>query len=155
MQRHWLRISIALAAATLLVQVVAASEQTDVMATVHQFVNGFNKGDTKTELTACADQASIIDEFPPYVWQGTAACSRWANDYEADAKKNGTTEAAVALDNPRHVEVTGDRAYVVVPATFTFKQKGKPMKETGSTLTVALQKTSAGWRITAWAWASQ
>ena len=31
-----------------------ASAQTDVMATVHQFVDGFNKGDVKSALAACA-----------------------------------------------------------------------------------------------------
>jgi hypothetical protein len=50
------------------------------------------------------------------------------------------------------LDVTADRAYVVVPADYTYKQKGKAMKQTGSILTVALQKGSAGWRITGWAW---
>ena len=43
----------------------AASEQADVMAPVHQFVDGFNKGDANSALAACADQVFIIDEFPP------------------------------------------------------------------------------------------
>jgi hypothetical protein len=42
----------------------------------------------------------------------------------------------------------------VVPANFNFKQNGKPVAEPGSTLTVALQKVAAGWRITGWAWSS-
>lgn len=36
---------------------------------------------------------------------------------------------------------------------FTFKQKGKPVGETGSILTLAMQKSQAGWRITGWSWA--
>jgi len=80
------------------------------------------------------------------------ACSTWANDYDADAKKNGITDGIVTLGNPRHVDITGDRAYVVVPANFTYKQKGKPAKETGSMLTISLQKAAAGWRMTGWAW---
>jgi ketosteroid isomerase-like protein len=59
----------------------------------------------------------------------------------------------VKLAKPRHVDVTGDRAYVVVPATMTFKVHGKPVTQTGSTFTVALRKLEDGWRITAWAWA--
>jgi len=147
------KILIALAVAVLAAGMTAASdEKTDVMVPVHQFVDGFNKGDTKTAVAACAEQTSIIDEFPPHEWHGVGACSNWANDFDADAKKNGITDGKVTLGNPRHIDITADRAYVVVPASYTFKQKGKLVKETGSTLTVALQKGEAGWRITAWAW---
>jgi len=141
--------------AVLTAGVAASSEDAAVMAPVHQFVDGFNKGDTKTALAACADQVSIIDEFPPHQWQGAGACSTWAQDYEADAKKNGVTDGVVTLGKPRHVDVTGDRAYVVVPANYSYKQNGKPMKETGSTFTLVLQKDAAGWRITAWSWSKQ
>jgi hypothetical protein len=117
-----------------------ASESTDVMVAVHQFIDGFNKGDIKSALAACADQTSIIDEFPPHEWHGAGACSTWANDYVADAKKNGITDGIVTLGTPRHIDVTADRAYVVVPANYTFKQNGKPMKETGSILTICSAK---------------
>ena len=122
------------------------------MVPVHQFVDGFNKGDTKTAAAACADQTSIIDEFPPHEWHGAGACAKWMNDYDADAKKNGITNGIVTLNKPRHIDITADRAYVVIPANYTFKKKGKPVKETGSILTLALQKGAAGWRITGWAW---
>ncbi len=68
------------------------------------------------------------------------ACSNWANDYDADAKKNGITDGIVTLSNPRHIDITADRAYVVVPANYTFKKKGKLVKEIGSMFTFALQK---------------
>jgi ketosteroid isomerase-like protein len=129
-----------------------ATDQADVMAPIYQFIDGFNKGDVKSAVAACADQASIIDEFAPYEWHGAGACSQWAAAFDADAKKNGITPGAVTLGKPRHVDVTGDNAYVVVPTDYAFKQKGKAVKEKGSTLTVALQKGAAGWRITAWTW---
>ncbi len=129
-----------------------ASEKTDVMTSVNQFIDGFNKNDVKTALAACASPAFIIDEFPPYSWQGPTACSDWANDFDAFAKNSKITEPGVKLGKPRHVDITGDRAYVVLPATFNFKQNGKPISEGGSTFTVALQKAPAGWQITAWAW---
>lgn len=147
------KIIIALAVAILGAGPTAVSQKTDVMVPVHQFVDGFNKGDTKTALAACADQTSIIDEFPPYEWHGMGACSNWANDYDADARKNGITDGVVTLSKPRHIVITADRAYVVIPANYTFKRKGKLVKEIGSMFTFALQKGEAGWRITAWAWA--
>jgi len=130
----------------------ALAQQKDVMAPVHQFVDGFNKGDTKSALAACAEQTSIIDEFPPHEWHGAGACAKWADDYDANAKKDGITDGMVLLGKPRHVDVTGDLAYVVVPANYRFKQKGRPVSEIGSTLTIVLQKGPAGWRMTAWTW---
>lgn len=143
---------IALTVALLAAAPNALAQQKDVMATVHQFVDGFNKGDTKSALAACADQTSIIDEFPPHEWHGAGACAKWADDFDANAKKDGITDGMVILGKPRHVDVTGDLAYVVVPANYRFKQKGKPVSEIGSMLTIALQKGPAGWRMTAWTW---
>jgi len=130
----------------------SSADQKAALALVQQFTDAFNKGDTKTAAAACAEQTSIIDEFPPYAWQGAGGCAKWMADYDRDAKKNGITDGNVKLGAARHVDVTADRAYVVVPADYTYKMKGKPVTETGSLLTVALQKTAAGWRITAWSW---
>jgi hypothetical protein len=131
----------------------SGSAQTAVLASVHGFVDGFNKGDTKKLLAACADQTSILDEFPPHEWHGEGACAKWASDFDADAKKNGITDGAVTLGDPSHVDITSDRAYVVIPADYTFKQRGKPVSEIGSIITLTLKKGAAGWRITGWAWA--
>ncbi|SRR5258706_4582222 len=142
-----------IALAALLSQAPApAPRNAAVMAPLHQFIDGFNKGDTKSALAACAEQTSIIDEFPPHEWHGAGACARWAADYEADSKKNSVTDGVLTLTGTRHVDVTGDRAYVVARVNYSYKLNGKPMKETGSTMTVALQKTPAGWRMTAWTW---
>lgn len=124
-------------------------EQSAVMKTVNQFVGGFNKADSKAMLVTCAHQASIIDDFAPHTWQ---SCSAWWNDYNSWAKKDGAADGIVTLGDPKHVDITGDRAYVVVPATFAYKQNGKPMKQDGAMWTLVLQKSTAGWRITAWTW---
>ncbi len=143
---------VALAMAPAAASKAAASDKTDVMVTVNQFNDSLNKGDTKTALAACAAPSSIIDEFPPHHWLGATACADWANDFDAYNKKYGITQPFAKLGKPRHVDITADRAYVVVPATYTYKQKGKRVTESGSTLTVALQKVAEGWRITGWAW---
>ena len=145
-------MSIGLLVGALAASPAFAAERDEVMVPVRQFIDGFNKGDVKSALATCAEQTSIIDEFPPHEWHGPGACATWANDFDADAKKNGVTDGKVTIGKPRHVDVSGDRAYVIVPATYAYKLKGKAMKETGSTLTVALQKGANGWRMTGWAW---
>jgi ketosteroid isomerase-like protein len=143
----------ALLGAALLVAVAgagaSASDKTDVVATVNQFMNGFNHGDAKSALAACAPHASIIDEFAPHVW---SSCSDWANAFAADAKKNGITGGMVTLGAFRHDDVDGDSAYVVAPATYAYKVHRKPATEAGAVLTVALRKSAGAWRITAWTW---
>lgn len=132
-----------------------ATEQADVMKVVNQFVDGFNKGDVPSALATCASPAFIIDEFPPYAWQGANACADWARDFDTWSKQEGVTEPVVTLGKPATLEVNGDRAYVVTPAKITFKQKGKKASEPRSVMTVALQKTGEGWRITAWTWSKR
>jgi ketosteroid isomerase-like protein len=150
MRRIVIALAVILASGT-----ATASDKDDALATVKQFIDGFNKGDEKTALAACASPAFIIDEFPPFAWQGATACADWAKDFEANAKKDVITDPVVTLQKPRHVYVAGDRAYVVVPANYDYKQKGKKVSQKGSTLTAALQKGQAGWRITAWTWSTR
>ena len=129
-----------------------AAERNAVLAVAHQFTDGFNKGDVKSALAACAAPVAIIDEFPPYNWQGQTACADWARDFDADSKKNNVTDSIVTLGRPMHDNITGDRAYLVIEAKYTFKQNGKKMVEPKSLLSVALQKGPDGWKITSWTW---
>ena len=131
----------------------AAQQNTEPFAVVQRFIDSYNKGDDKAVIATCADQASIIDEFPPYEWHGAGACAGWVASYAKDAAMNGIFGGVVTLGKPRHVDVTGDRAYIVVSADYAYKHKAEPIKETGSTLSVALQKGAGGWKIIAWTWA--
>lgn len=153
MYRTPIAVFIALALAAFAQTPPTGQDKTAVVSSVQQFVDAFNKGDAKTAAAACADETSIIDEFPPYEWHGADGCAKWMNDYDADAKKNAITDGAVKLGSPRHVDIASNRAYVVIPADYTYKKQGKVVKETGSTLTIALQKGTAGWRIVGWSWA--
>ena len=128
-----------------------ASEKTEAMVPVHQFIDGFNKGDMKSAVAACADQASVIDDFPPHEWQGAGACGEWAKGFDDVVKKEGITDARIILGKPRHVDVTVDRAYVVAPVTLVYKQKGKQKKLPG-VFTASLHNESGGWRMTGWTW---
>jgi ketosteroid isomerase-like protein len=132
-----------------------SSEQTAVMAPVHQFVDGFNAGDSARAIAECANPIVIIDDFPPHLWQGNDAAQKWLHDYEADAKSRNLTPLKVTLHAPRHVEVKGDRAYVVAPTDYAYKLDGKTIEESGCTLTATLQKGSSGWKIDAWSWSKR
>lgn len=130
-----------------------ASDQTDLVAAVKAYDAAFNKGDMKTANAMCAPNAVIIDDFAPHVWQGADACGDWTKAIDASEKAGGVTDGVVTLGKPWRVTVTGDRGYIVVPTTYTYKQKGKPVVESGAAWTLAFQKIAGSWKITGWAWA--
>ncbi len=129
-----------------------ASEAADVTTAVHRFFDNLDKDKLETALAVCDSHVSIIDEFPPHEWHGPTACADWWKALDAYNEKNGITDGSATLGAPWNVDVTGDRAYFVAPATYTYKQHGKPVEESRSVFTVALRRTQAGWRLTSWSW---
>ena len=121
-------------------------------ATVSEFINSFNKGDAKAaEATHTAD-AVIIDEFAPHRWVGPGAFQAWSAALDKDGKAKGQSNQHVGLGKADRVLVDGDSAYVVVPATYTYKEKGKPIVETAH-MAFSLAKGADGWKINGWTWA--
>jgi hypothetical protein len=99
----------------------------DPMATVRQYVDGFNSGDKRAMAAACADPMQILDGMWPHVWRGPTASDDW-----------------YAIGEPRHIDISGDYAYVVVPATLEYNLQGKHLNQAGAVFTVALRKVDAG-----------
>jgi ketosteroid isomerase-like protein len=122
------------------------------VAALHQFIDAFNKGDVKAAQAAHASDVVIIDEFPPHVWRGPNAFQAWAASIDKAAKAAGDTDQKVILGAPVRSEVNGDTAYAVVPATFTYNRKGKPMTERAQ-FAAAMRKDGAAWKLAGWAWA--
>jgi ketosteroid isomerase-like protein len=125
----------------------------DPMGAVLHYVESFNNGDSDAMAAVCADPMQILDGMSPHVWQGPTAAQDWWNDVLTEGDHLGASGYRIALGEPRHVDVNGESAYVVVPATMTFNLRGTQVTQTGSVYTVALLKVGADWRLTAWAWA--
>jgi hypothetical protein len=124
-----------------------------VTAPITTFIDAFNKGDTPAAAATHATGADlvIIDELSPYLWRGPKAFQEWGAALDADAKKRGMTDPKVTLGAVTRVEMNGADAYVVVPAVFTFKEKGVAMRESAQ-MTFALKKGPSGWLIHGWTW---
>ena len=125
----------------------------DPMAAVRKYVDAFNRGDAAAMATTFAVPGSILDGMAPHVWQGPTATQDWYRDVLVEGKQHGASDYFIALGEPLHNNVTGDSAYVVVPATMTFKVRGERVTQSGAVFTVALRKLAEGWRIASWAWA--
>lgn len=51
---------------------VAASDNTEVIAVVHRWTDAFSRRSFNTDIAPCAEDAVVIDDLPPHVWQGPA-----------------------------------------------------------------------------------
>ena len=121
-------------------------------APIHQFVESFNKGDMKGAAAAnVAGGISIIDEPPPHYWTGAGAFAAWAAAVETDAKAHGDTDGKVTLGAATREDVNGDHAYVVMPATYSYTEKGVATREPAH-FVFALAHGADGWKIAAWSW---
>lgn len=130
----------------------AAPADDPLLAPIHQFIDGFNKGDQKSATAAFAPTSlALIDEVPPFVWVGPKALQAWIKDLAAHDKKSGVTDQKVTLGEATRTITSGDRGYVVVPATYTYSERGAARREPAQ-MTYSLQKGPHGWKITGWAW---
>ena len=151
---HIARNLIFCALVTIMTSTTRAEPNTsEAFATVRQYIDAFNKGDVKAMSSFFAVPGVILDGMAPHLWQGPTAAQDWYRDVLTEGEHLGASGYVVTLGEPQHVNVTGDAAYVVVPATMTFKLRGQQITQTGATFVVALRRLPEGWRIAAWAWA--
>lgn len=132
---------------------LAAPRESPLMAPIHRYIDGFNRGDMALAGSAFTPDATIVDEVGPFVWRAPTALADWARQVAGDAAKYGATAEHATLGAPTRADVSGDDGYVVVPETFFYKDHGgRAMREDGVRV-CTLHKGPDGWRITAAAWA--
>lgn len=128
------------------------SEAHSPRSAVESYIDAFNRQDANGMAACFAEQGVILDGMAPHLWTGRSAATDWWRDVLAEGEHLGAGDYRVTLGEPAHTIVTGDSAYIVAPATMTFKLKGQPITQTGAGLTFALTKQNGSWRIAAWAW---
>ncbi len=125
-----------------------------VEAPIRAMLAAFNTGDVAAAKATHVASPMILDEpTAPFVWAGPTAFDDWLAALARSEADAGKTGGRVALGKAIRESVMGDRAYVVVPSTYTFQQKGRTMRETG-TMTFALVRPGVDWKIQAWTWSS-
>ena len=127
-----------------------AAGEPPALAPFYAFADAMNAGNMPKAAAAYAPSVTIIDEFAPHMW---ASFDAWAHDADASFKTEGVTELHIGLSPPSFKNMDAAHGYGVVPSVLTYKMKGKPTTEKGM-FTFSTAKTSAGWRITGWAWST-
>jgi hypothetical protein len=128
---------------------VLASEASDVTSRVQQLVEHFNKGDLSGDM---ADTLQVIDDFPPFFWDGKSALAEWDRAYVDETKRRSIVKTSMTLGERIHVEVRDDHAYVVVRAISNFMHRNGGQSRERGTLTLALTKTEQTWKVSALTW---
>lgn len=146
------RIALVLLATTLVAPAAHAAPADDLVVPIHQFIDGFNKGDVDSAYAAyVSGDVSITDEFEPHLWTGPKAPQAWAADYDKHAKATGVTDGLVSYGPPTRAEMEGSVAYVIVPKVYSYKENGRPIAEEGQ-MTFVLNSGASGLKIKAWTW---
>jgi hypothetical protein len=133
-----------------------ASDEADVLSRMQQTIDAANRNIDAPLASNFMPSVVLVDDLAPYVFRGPAADAilEWSKAYGADSAKNSITDFSMKLLKPRRVKVSGDRAYIVLPAVYGFKQRLKPMQKRG-TITATLERVDKKWLIATWSWAGQ
>jgi hypothetical protein len=132
----------------------SATDKMDVMEIAQEWADTFNKGDFKSDSAVCAEDAVIVDDFSPHVWQGRGACTRWYSAFLVYAAKTAITDAKIALGDTQHLDIDSGYGYFVATVTLTYRKAGKPIKESGI-VTMSLHNVGTRWRMTSMTSADQ
>jgi hypothetical protein len=76
----------------------------------------------------------------------------WGADYGKDAAARGITGGRVDYGQPLQAVSDGANAYIVLPTTYRFIQKGTKMAGAGS-MTFVMSRTAGAWKISSWTYA--
>jgi hypothetical protein len=128
----------------------AADDATRFITTI---IDKFNSGDVKAWIAAQNDNTMIVDEFGPHVWSGAGSPQRWLDAYAKDSAATGVTSPRVDYGRPLQATSDGKTAYVVLPTTYRFVQKGAKMAEPSS-MTFVLNRDGNGWKIVSWTYSA-
>lgn len=146
-------ISLAIAFAALLIAPMASARDAGIASTIRTMMDGFNKGDIAAVKALHVVDPTIVDNVAPYAWSGAGSFDKWLGDLAKSEAVAGKSDGKVWFGGSVDEQISGDHAYVVAPCTYTYKQGGKTVRESGF-IAFVLVKEGAAWKVASWSWAS-
>ena len=123
----------------------------DITGSIDRFVNAVNEGDYVGALEHFTPDATIVEDIPPYRWQGPQAGAQWMAAMGENAARSGMTGIAMQLGEATRVEIDAGNAYAVYSALLILSGNGPPLQAVGC-LIFSLRRAEAGWLINTLAW---
>ncbi|WP_420138057.1 hypothetical protein [Sphingomonas sp.] len=122
-----------------------------VVAVMQAVADAWNKG-VQPPAALFEPSLTIVDNTPPYLFQGRAAIEQWQAAYAASQPSAiAGAQTALRLGAPLSVETNAAHAYIALPADWTTTQNGHSEVARG-VVTATLNHSPQGWRIAGWIW---
>ncbi len=99
-----------------------------------------------------ANGVVIIENFAPFLFEGDDALERWRDGFRAHVQRDELSELAWSFGSVQDFAASDDRAFFILPTTWTGRSHGRPFTETGGWAFVMAQ-AEGRWRIKSYAWA--
>jgi ketosteroid isomerase-like protein len=122
-----------------------------VLATITRMTDAVNKGDAPTAFAAFTPSPMIVEDLAPYRWQGPGTPQAWLEGMGANAQAHGYTAINMKLGPPTRIEITGERAYAIVPGTLSYTLKDGHSEHADGLITFLLLR-SDDWKIDSLIW---
>ncbi|WEH12980.1 nuclear transport factor 2 family protein [Streptomyces sp. VNUA24] len=127
------------------------AENAAVEDVVRHHVLALNSADEDAIAEDWAPSGTLVDAFPPFVWDGDAPTRKWWKDLQAAIGSAGLTTVEFELGDWQRVFVAGDHAYAVAHATAHVSGPELAVEARG-TWTFVLARSDARWKIVSWNW---
>ena len=124
----------------------------DVETAIAQFSAALHAGDSQAAKTFLTAHTVILDDVAPYYWAGKNAFEDWQADLAKASAARGMHEEDAQLGAPSRIEVSGDHAYAILPASHGFTMKGRKMREKAQLTFILAKDAGSAWKITSWTW---
>ena len=98
------------------------------------------------------DGVVVVENFPPFLFEGGDALGRWRDGFRAHAARNGLSDLACRFGDAQDFAQEGARVFFVLPTTWSGLAHGAPFSESGGWAFV-LDEDGGRWRIRSYAWA--
>jgi hypothetical protein len=132
---------------------MVAPEQPDaeMMAVVGRIAHFIETRDETLLQGLFVDQnVSIVENFPPYLFEGLGAVNAWAAQMKAHVENLSELRHTFGL--AYDFSHMGDEVYFSLPTTWEGLARGKPFREIGG-WAIVLTRQAEAWRVLAYGWA--
>jgi hypothetical protein len=125
-----------------------------IVTTIRGVVAATNANDPARVNSYFAIDSVVVDDFPPYLWNGAGAGGNWWRALKAVLIATHTSPPRVTMQPITIWKQSAKGAYVVVPLTITFARGGTTVRQTGL-WALTLQPLGGGaWVISSASWAT-
>lgn len=124
-----------------------------ILKLTNAVVNASNTDNASLLSKLYANDATVVDELPPFLWRGAGAGVAWWRAVEAFTK---TKHERIKLVDVRVSEFQSSAtdAYLIQPMTIIEMGNGKPGSESG-TMTYTFHKSGGDWLISSQVWTTK